>query len=348
MYGPTETTVWSSCGQIKGDDDVMSIGCPIANTEILILDGNDNLCPVMIPGELCIAGQGVSDGYINLDELTAEKFVAHPLKPDDGEKIYRTGDLARWMDDGRLECLGRIDNQVKLRGFRIELGEIESVLSDAEGIDHAVVKLVEQPQGDYLAAYLVPEASGEHETPNELRLREILREKLPLYMTPATFMILDQIPKTPNGKVDRRALPDPHSSSANLAAMANIDVYELEENQPNTRLEELMSGFWEKTLRRDKISVNSNFFDLGGNSISAMQIMSACKQSDIKINILDIFNLGTIRMLCELIQGQEVEMSENDQQLAEASRVDSGLKGADCKVAQERRMNFCHIVRCDH
>lgn len=305
MYGPTETTVWSTCGEMVADDAIMSIGRPIANTEILILDGNDNLCPVTIPGELCIGGDGLSNGYVNLDELTAEKFIPHPLDPMGGRKIYRTGDLARWMDDGRLECLGRIDNQVKLRGFRIELGEIESVLSDAIGIDHAVVKLIKEEQGDYLAAYLVPDTSDEHETPNELRLREILREKLPLYMTPATFMILDQIPKTPNGKIDRRALPDPHSAAANPAQMANIDVFELAENQPATETESQMSEIWEKILRREGISVNSNFFDLGGNSISAMQIMSACKQSDLKVSILDIFNLGTIRLLSELLQPGE-------------------------------------------
>jgi len=299
MYGPTETTVWSTCDQITDADGLISIGKPIANTQILILDGNNNLCPLSIPGELCIAGDGVTLGYVNREELTAEKFIPHPLYPESDKRVYRTGDLARWTEEGTLECLGRIDSQVKLRGFRIELGEIESVLGDADGIDHAVVKLISDSGNDFLAAYMVPDANYEDVIPNELMLRELLRDKLPLYMVPATFMIIDAMPRMPNGKIDRKALPDPHASSANLAEMANVDVFDLPENQPTTTTEKTLSEIWEKTLRREKLSVNSNFFDLGGDSISAMQIIAACKKRDVTLTILDVFNLGSIRLCAQ-------------------------------------------------
>lgn len=325
MYGPTETTVWSSCERITDATAVISVGKPIANTEVLILDTNDKLCPVTIPGELCIAGDGVTEGYVNRDDLTAEKFRPHPLRPESGERIYHTGDLARWMEDGRLECLGRIDSQVKLRGFRIELGEIESVLSEAEGIDHAVVNLFKNATTEFLAAYLVPDTSYEGVTPNELTLRDLLREKLPLYMIPSTFMLLDALPRMPNGKIDRKSLPNPNSSAANLAELANIDVYDLPENQPSTDTERVLSEMWEKGLHRKKLSVNSNFFDLGGNSITAMQIMSACKKKNIELSILDIFNLGTIRLCAEAAdmaaasKAQSQSGSANEAQSAQAA-----------------------------
>ncbi len=335
MYGPTETTVWSTCDKIIDADAPISIGKPIANTQILILDGSDNLCPMSISGELCIAGDGVTLGYVNRDELTAEKFIPHPLYPDSGERVYRTGDLARWTEDGKLECLGRIDSQVKLRGFRIELGEIESVLADADGIDHAVVKLISEPDNEFLAAYMVPDAKSEDVTPNELTLRELLRDKLPLYMVPSTFMIIDAMPRMPNGKIDRKALPDPHASSANLAERANVDVFDLPENQPATSTEKTLSEIWEKTLRKEKLSVNSNFFDLGGNSISAMQIMSACKKRDVTLTILDIFNLGTIRLCAQA----------SDQISEQANRASGSVEAATApKVAQHTQDDMARIA----
>ncbi len=323
MYGPTETTVWSTCDQITDAEGLISIGKPIANTQILILDGGNNLCPLSIPGELCIAGDGVTLGYVNREELTAEKFIEHPMHP--GERVYRTGDLARWTEDGKLECLGRIDSQVKLRGFRIELGEIESVLSEADGIDHAVVKLIKQQDNEFLAAYMVPDTSYADVTPNELILRELLREKLPIYMVPSTFMFIDSMPRMPNGKIDRKALPDPHASSANLAAAANIDVFDLPENQPATDTEKALSEIWETALGRDQLSVNSNFFDLGGNSISAMQIMSLSTDRGITLSIVEIFDLGTIR-LCA--QASDVAVGAQVQ-TAEQAAAESAAQGVE-------------------
>ena len=302
MYGPTETTVWSTCDRVTDPEAAPTIGRPIANTEVLVLDANGRPCPVSVPGELCIAGAGVSAGYVGRDDLTAEKFVPHPLRPDSGERIYRTGDLARWLDDGRLDCLGRMDDQVKLRGFRIELGEIEAVLADVPGVDHAVASLVRNADTEYLAAYLVADASVADGVPNELVLREALRERLPLYMVPAAFMVLDAVPRTPNGKVDRRALPNPGSTAANLAELATVDVHDLPENRPATGMERTLSALWEKSLYRGEISVNSNFFDLGGNSIGAMQIMSACRKRGLELSILDIFDLGTIRLCAAAVE----------------------------------------------
>ena len=303
MYGPTETTVWSTCDRVEAGGAPVTIGRPVANTEILILDGDGRACPPGIAGELCIGGAGVSRGYVGREALTREKFVDHPLRPGTGETVYRTGDLARWLDDGRIDCLGRIDDQVKLRGFRIELGEIEAALGEADGIDHAVAGLVKGVDGPFLAAWLVPDEAHEAGVPNELVLRELLRARLPLYMMPSAFMIVEALPRTPNGKIDRRALPDPGASSANLAEAATVDVHDLPENRPASETERVLLGVWEKVLHRGQISVNSNFFDLGGNSISAMQIVAACAKRDLPLTILEVFTLGSIRLCAEAIDG---------------------------------------------
>ncbi|MEE9335381.1 MAG: amino acid adenylation domain-containing protein [Granulosicoccaceae bacterium] len=305
MYGPTETTVWSTCDRVTDVNAPISIGKPIANTQILILDGSNNLCPLSIPGELCIAGDGVALGYVNRDELSQEKFISHPLKPDSKQHIYRTGDLARWTEAGKLEFLGRVDNQVKLHGFRIELEEIESVLGEVAGIDHAVVTLINDADNQFLAAYIVADASADDIPPNDLVLKEKLRQSLPLHMVPSSYRFIDAVPRMPNGKVDRKALPDPTGTATSLADAANADVYDLPENQPITDTEKTLREIWETTLKKERISVNSNFFDMGGNSISAMRIMSACKNQDISLSILDIFNLSTIR-LCALASDQAI------------------------------------------
>jgi amino acid adenylation domain-containing protein len=208
MYGPTETTVWSTVSHIKTNDSI-NIGMPILNTQIYILDANNNLVPEGEEGELCIAGDGVARGYLNMPSLTAEKFVSSPYKP--GERMYRTGDLARWLPDGKIEYIGRIDDQVKIRGHRIELGEIEVVLVKYNPIRQAVLTEVTSPNSNpHLCAYYV--ADEEIDIDN---LRGYLQSKLPESMIPTLFYRLNNLPLTPNGKVDKKALPQPELRIAN-------------------------------------------------------------------------------------------------------------------------------------
>ena len=211
MYGPTETTVWSTTSRITADGSPITIGRPIANTEVYVLDSHLEPVPVGVPGELYIGGAGVARGYLHRPELTAEKFIAHPFRDrESGARLYRTGDLARFRANGELECLGRIDNQVKVRGFRIELGEIESVLGQYPGVKQSVVVAREDTPGDKrLVAYV---AVHKGQSLGVDALREFLKQRLPDYMLPSRFVFLDALPLTPNGKVDRKALPKTEES----------------------------------------------------------------------------------------------------------------------------------------
>ena len=207
MYGPTETTIWSTCERISKDSNLITVGRPIANTACYILDERQQPVPAGVAGELYIGGDGVARGYLNRETLTHEKFVVDPFAPRPGARMYRTGDLARHLPDGRLVVLGRTDFQVKLRGFRIELGEIESNLRAQASVDKAVVIVREDNPGDQrLVAYVTAAGSATIDTD---ALRKALRTKLPEHMIPAAFVVLDEIPLTPNGKTDRKALPAP-------------------------------------------------------------------------------------------------------------------------------------------
>ncbi|MEC1619859.1 amino acid adenylation domain-containing protein, partial [Bacillus haynesii] len=206
VYGPTESTVYATyyfINEIDDEAETIPIGSPLANTSVLIMDEAGKLLPIGVPGELCIAGDGLSKGYLNREELTAEKFVPHPFLA--GERLYKTGDLAKWLPDGNIEFIGRIDHQVKIRGFRIELGEIESRLEMHEDINETIVIVREDEENrPYICAYITAN--------REISLDELkgfLGEKLPEYMIPAYFVQMDKLPLTKNGKVDRKALPEP-------------------------------------------------------------------------------------------------------------------------------------------
>ena len=210
LYGPTETTIWSTMSRVDGEGEVVPIGRPIANTQVYILDAHLQPTPIGVPGELHVGGPGLARGYLNRPDLTAEKFIPDPYGGEPGARLYRTGDLARYLPDGNIEVLGRMDDQVKLRGFRIELGEIEAVLSQHPGVQECVVIAREDiPGNKQLVAYFVSKLT-ERVGPSELR--SYLKEKLPDYMVPAIYVELEALPITPNGKVDRRNLPDPIST----------------------------------------------------------------------------------------------------------------------------------------
>ena len=278
MYGPTETTVWSSISEMTGKTKV-DIGKPIANTQMFILDSENRLCPIGVSGELCISGDGLARGYLNRQELTEEKFIRNPYASD--SRIYRTGDIARWLPDGIIECLGRSDYQIKLRGYRIELGEIEEQLIKMEGIKEAAVAVKDNDKGEkYLCGYIVCDREI---TIKELR--EGLKKKLPEYMIPSHFMMLEKMPMTPNGKTDRKALPE---HQANIATGWE---YEAARNETEQKLVDI----WQEVLEINKLSVNDNFFELGGDSLKAIRLTSKVNKMgyDIPLNVL--FSNPTIK-----------------------------------------------------
>ncbi|WP_414632359.1 non-ribosomal peptide synthetase, partial [Clostridium sp. UBA2485] len=289
LYGPTEATIDVSYFDCINDDrKTIPIGKPIDNTELYILK-NDKLASIGVSGEIYIAGDGLARGYLNRPELTAEKFVDNPFKP--GAKMYKTGDLARWLHDGNIEFLGRIDNQVKIRGFRIELGEIENRLLQHEGIKEAVALVKETKDSEKnLCAYIVSQNSVE-----ELNIKSFLKEVLPEYMIPAYFVRLDKMPLTANGKLDRRALPEP-----NLAA--TLTEYEA----PRNEVEETLAKVWSEALGIEKVGINDNFFDLGGYSLKATVLMSKIhKALNKEVPLKELFKAPTIKELSKHIRNTE-------------------------------------------
>ena len=259
MYGPTETTIWSAVHQVRAGKPVV-IGHPIANTEFYVVDSHLQPVPVGVPGELLIGGAGLARGYLNRPELTDEKFIADPFHNKTGSRLYRTGDLMRYRADGTLEFLGRTDQQVKMRGFRIELGEIESVLRSHAAIRDAVVVMrVEREK--QLVAFVVMARESSCTT---AELRDYLKQKLPAYMVPAGYVVLDSIPVTPNGKVDRLALRAPEPSPF---------LYDASYLPPRDAYERLICDAWVDVLGLRRVGIRDNFFDLGGHSLLAVQLM---------------------------------------------------------------------------
>jgi amino acid adenylation domain-containing protein len=264
LYGPTETTVWSTVARVPADEDPVSIGRPIANTRIYLLDRRGQPVPIGVPGELCIGGAGVAQGYLNRPELTAERFVEDRWGGQPGARLYRTGDLARYRTDGRLECLGRLDHQVKIRGHRVETGEIEAILRQDPDVVDAVVVLREERPGDRrLVAYVA--GDSRHAMPPLDRLRELARTRLPKYMVPSGWVVLPALPLTPNGKIDRRALPAPGDMPPEPD-----ETYA----PPRTATEATLAEIWAQTLGVERVGIHDDFFQLGGHSLLAAQVMA--------------------------------------------------------------------------
>ena len=324
LYGPTETTIWSAVKDVSGEEP-LNIGKPIANTQIYILDRWNHIQPIGVAGELCIAGDGLSRGYINRPKLTAKNFVEQMVNsqwsmvngqlekpktistPDKKflgvqnpffkkgfgrRRLYRTGDLACWLSDGNIEFLGRMDNQVKIRGFRIELGEIETQLSKHPRIKEAVVKARTGGDGsESLCAYMVAAGSGE-DIPGISEIRQYLSRTLPDYMIPSYVMQLETIPLTPNGKVNRKALPQPTATS--------VEAYAA----PSNQVEEQLVEIWSQLLDVETIGVNDNFFDLGGNSARLIRLADILnKRFPVEVKIVDLFHFNTIGQLAEHLPG---------------------------------------------
>ncbi|MUH00601.1 amino acid adenylation domain-containing protein, partial [Scytonema sp. UIC 10036] len=299
LYGPTETTIWSSIYQLRNEPQqlqtrsaIASIGRPIANTQIYILDTQLQPVPLGVAGELHIGGASLARGYLNRPELTQEKFIPNPFSADPDSRLYKTGDLARYLPDGNIEYLGRIDNQVKVRGFRIELSEIETVLDQYPHVQASCAIVREDTPGDKrLVAYIMPH---QHSTATINELRQFLKAKLPDYMVPNAIVILESLPLTPNGKVDRRALPTPDQTRPDL-----------EETfvSPRTLVEEILAGIWTEVLRVQQVGVHDNFFNIGGHSLTAIQVMSRLNEIfQIELALRQLFETPTIAELAEAIE----------------------------------------------
>jgi amino acid adenylation domain-containing protein len=295
MYGPTETTIWSTTCRIEAEDEVVTIGRPIANTEIYILDDHLRPIPIGVPGELYIGGDGLARGYLRRPALTAERFIAHPFN---NSRLYKTGDLARYRADGAIEVLGRLDHQVKIRGFRIELGEIEAVLAQHPNVRQAVVVAREDSPGDTrLVAYIVPYA-GQHVAREDIQ--QLVARQVPSYMMPSAFVELDVLPQTPNGKVDRRALPQP-----DYGQRAREQAF----SAPGNSLQAEVASCWSQVLGIEQIGIHDNFFSLGGHSLLAMQIASRLRTKlQVEVPLRSFFEAPTVAQLSEAIthiQAQE-------------------------------------------
>ncbi|URZ18501.1 non-ribosomal peptide synthetase [Clostridium felsineum] len=288
IYGPTENTVISTAYEVKENlaEGEVPIGKPISNSTAYIMDDNDNLLPVGVPGELCVGGAGISSGYLNRKDLTKKKFIENPYVK--GEIIYKTGDLARWLEDGNLDFLGRIDYQVKINGFRIELQEIEAKLLKCEKIKEAVVVDKKDKTGNkYLCAYVV-----EREKISPKEIKTFLKKELPAYMIPSYIVELYSLPKNANGKVDRKALP-------------NVDLLETSKEiiKPRYELEKKLHSIWCEIFIKKEISIDDNFFELGGNSLKAINLVSKIhKKLKLKIAVMDVFDNPSIEELAEFLK----------------------------------------------
>ena len=298
VYGPTENTTFSSyyCVEELPSATSLPIGIPITNTQIYILDPHLQPVPIGVTGELYMGGEGLAREYLNCTELTAEHFITHPFSNKPKTRLYKTGDLARYLPDGNIEFLGRIDNQVKIRGFRIELSEIEAVLSQHPAVKETIVIAGEDvPDDKYLVAYIVPK---QEQIPMEdvqsfaSLLRQFLKEKLPEYMVPRAYMVLESLSLTANGKVDRHALPIPET----------ITFHNLDYVAPRSQVEELLAQIWAKVLGKEQVGVHDNFFELGGHSLLATQLTSRIRDTfQIDLPVRNLFEAPTVEQLAKYI-----------------------------------------------
>ena len=290
-YGPTEATIVVAVQELTPNVDTWaSIGRPVAHTRIYILDRNGQPVPIGVGGELSIGGASVSRGYLNRADLTAERFVPDPFSGNPGARMYKSGDLGRWRPDGTIEFLGRNDSQVKIRGFRIELGEVEACLFEHPGVREAVAIVREPTPGDKrLVAYVVLVSRAESTTSDTLRT--YLKRKLPEYMLPSWIVILDQLPLTPSGKLDRRGLPEPSSSPEQHTYLA-----------PRTEVEQAVARIWAELLRVPRVGLDNSFFELGGHSLLGIQMIARIREAfQVKLPVHVLFQNATVASLADRI-----------------------------------------------
>jgi amino acid adenylation domain-containing protein len=311
MYGPTETTIWSTLDRVTDAEAPITVGRPIHNTRVYVLERSGQLAPIGVAGELCIGGEGVARGYYRRPELTAEKFTTIALPGGRSERVYRTGDVARLRSDGRLDFLGRRDHQVKVRGHRIELGEIEAVLAGHPGVRTCVVTVREDAPGDQrIVGYVVPVRGAAFDAE---AARTTLRARLPEYMVPNAFVTLEAMPLTPSGKIDRKVLPAP-AAQAPVGGDAGDALM--------TPVQRKVAGAWREVLRVDRVGLNDNFFDIGGHSLLLVKLHATLKR-----------DLGCELSLVELFQWTTV--AAQAARVAAAAPPDSALRRAQARAARQ-------------
>ena len=298
MYGPTETTIWSAATKVESPQ-VPLIGRPIANTRFHVLDARLQPVPVGVPGELHIGGDGLARGYLNRPELTAEKFIPDPFSQEPGARVYKTGDLVRCQPNGRIEFLGRMDHQVKIRGFRIELGDVEAALHQHPNLSDLVVVAKEGVAGSkQLVAYVVARQAP---IPTAGELRGFLKEKLPDYMIPSSFVVLEALPLTPNGKVDRKALPEPQSQLPGSTFVP-----------PKTPAEIAVAKIWCEVLGLEQVGLHDDFFELGGHSLLATKLISRLETfHGVEAKLRDIFDSPTVAAMSKWFERKQNHQKES-------------------------------------
>jgi acyl-coenzyme A synthetase/AMP-(fatty) acid ligase/acyl carrier protein len=298
-YGPTETTVEATLHEpgagasLSATGADLPIGRPLPNTRIYVLDRHLRLVPIGVPGELYIGGDSLARGYLDRPGLTAERFSPDPFSIGEGGRLYRTGDRGRYLPDGNLEFLGRIDHQVKIRGHRVELGEVEAALADHPGVRECAVLAREDAPGDRrLVAYVVPANAA---MPLAGELRSFLQVRLPDHMVPSAFVLLDApLPVTPNGKLDRRALPAPDQSRPDLAEAFIA---------PRTPVEETIASIWGELLKVARVGVHDNFFELGGHSLLAAQVIARIRAAfEVEVELRTLFESPTVAAVADRIE----------------------------------------------
>jgi surfactin family lipopeptide synthetase A len=332
LYGPTEAAIDATYYACSEDDfsDWMPIGRPIANTQIYILDQQGQPVPIGVEGELYIGGLGLAQGYVNQPELNAEKFIANPFNTEPGAKLYKTGDLARYLPDGNIQFLGRVDNQIKIRGIRIELEEIEAVLNQHPKVREAIVIVREDRPGDKrLVAYLVEDENQELSADE---FKRFLKTKLPDYMVPSAWMNLASLPTTPNGKINRAALPAPVADR--LAAVEGFTA-------PRTQLEKTIARIWAEVLKVEKAGIHDNFFDLGGHSLIATQVISRMRKVfALEIPLRALFDSPTIEQMAAAIMERQGEPLTADEITCVLDRLEPlSEDGAKRHLVEKSRLN---------
>jgi hypothetical protein len=289
LYGPSETTTYSTF-TLRQRGARATVGKPLANTQVYIVDRRLEPVPVGVPGEICIGGAGVARGYLNAPEATAQKFVRDPFRSD--SRMYRTGDLGRWLPNGDIEFLGRRDHQVKIRGYRIELGEIEAVMAAHPAVRESAAIV----QSDKLSGYAVIDPDSGLTVAD---FRHYLREKLPDYMVPTALMFLDALPRTPSGKVDRKSLPAPTTTSPEAPAPAEAEM---------TPLEETLAHIWREVIGVASVRIEDNFFDLGGHSVLVVQVLARIRAAlQVELTLRNVFEAPTLRELAKVVEGKLME-----------------------------------------
>jgi thioesterase domain-containing protein/acyl carrier protein len=301
VYGPTENTTFSTWFKVKEvlpDTVTIPIGQPISNTTAYILDGNQQIMPVGVAGELYMGGDGLARGYLNQPELTQEKFIPNPFVSEPSARLYRTGDIARYLADGNIEFIGRSDNQVKIRGFRIELGEIESVLNNHPDVKQGVVVTKQDSQHNQrIVAYVTSNCQNL----SNVQLRSYLEQHLPFYMLPNVFLVLDSLPLTPNGKIDRKALPNIDENSLSISGETLV--------LPRDSIELGLAQIWSDLINVKLVDITANFFEMGGHSLLAVSLMSQIQQQfQINLPLSTLFEHPTIEEIAHLIRSSKDDL----------------------------------------